>query len=151
VPRNTPDNEDEFNVRVFPAGTKLHGDQQLYYTQVNKEEGTMSGFQINCSTLEAQKIWNINFSSANSKEADKTEEGNHHIIEEVITQYVPATGEQYVLPTIFGEEGVLLYKFIDSNFFAVMVSKASNPSEVTFHVINSVTGHIIHQFTELHV
>jgi len=152
VPRNIPDSDDEFSVRVFPAGVKLHGDQNLFYTQVNKQEGTMCGFQINRDTLEAQRIWSINFSAANSKEADKTGNDNHHIIEEVVTQYVSASGKSpTILPTIFGEEGVLLYKFFDANFFAVMVSKASNPGEVTFHVINSVSGHIVHQFTEHHV
>ena len=71
------------------------------------------------------------------------------MIEEVITQYKPSGSEDiHILPTIFGEEGVLLYKFFDSNFFAVMVSKANNPSDISFHVINSVTGHIVHQFSE---
>lgn len=107
----------------------------------------MSGFQINRSTLEAQKIWHINFSAANSKEAHD----NHHIIEEVITQYTAPSGDQHVLPTIFGEDGVLLYKFFDSNFFAVIASKESNPSEISFFVVNAVSGHIVHQYSEKNV
>lgn len=143
VPKVVPEDE-EFSVRVFPASVKVQCSENLYYTQVHKHTGQMAGFQIDCSTLEATKIWDINFSASNGKDDLK----NNHIIEEVITQNGFSS---HILPTIFGEEGVLLYKFFDANFFAVMVSNADKPSQVSFHVVNSVSGHIVHQFTEQNV
>ena len=144
VPKVVPEDE-EFSVRVFPASVKMICNENLYYTQVHKHTGQMVGFQIDCNTFEAAKIWDINFSAANNnKDGNK----NNHVIEEVITQN---SFVNHILPTIFGEEGVLLYKFFDANFFAVMVSDADKPSEMSFHVVNSVSGHIVHQFSEHNV
>ena len=48
------------------------------------------------------------------------------------------------MPTAFGEEGVLLFKYLDSNLFAVTSSKVSDPTLVTVMLVNGVTGTIVH-------
>ena len=51
----------------------------------------------------------------------------------------------------FGEEGVLLYKFIDNNLFSVIIAKESDPTFLTVYLINGVTGRIVHEFSEENV
>ena len=50
-----------------------------------------------------------------------------------------------MLPTAFGEEGTLLFKYLDSNMFAVTSAKVSDPTLITVTLVNGVTGNIIHQ------
>jgi len=49
------------------------------------------------------------------------------------------------LPTAFGEEGVLLYKYLDSNMFAITTKNLDDPSMYTLLIINGVTGAVVHQ------
>lgn len=48
------------------------------------------------------------------------------------------------MPTAFGEEGVLLFKYLDANLFAVTSVKISDPTLVTVMLVNGVTGTIVH-------
>jgi hypothetical protein len=48
------------------------------------------------------------------------------------------------MPTAFGEEGVLLFKYLDSNMFAISTLKVSDPTLVTVMLVNGVTGTIVH-------
>jgi len=57
-----------------------------------------------------------------------------------------ASQPDHYLPTEFGQDGQLLYKFLDSNVFAIITRKVSDPSTVTVNLINGVTGRIIHSF-----
>ena len=49
-----------------------------------------------------------------------------------------------VLPTVFGMDGDLFYKFLDDNLFAVITANKNEPSVLTVYVINGVTGRIVH-------
>lgn len=80
-------------------------DQPLFYTQV--DEYKISGYKI--SEMTGHKVWSISISSTEK-------------IVDISTQYTTASlasESSYVLPTAFGVEGVLLYKYLDSNMFAI--------------------------------
>jgi hypothetical protein len=49
-----------------------------------------------------------------------------------------------MLPTTFGVDGILLYKYLDSNMFAVTVNSVLDPSIYTVLLVNGVTGSLIH-------
>lgn len=55
-----------------------------------------------------------------------------------------ATKTKSILPTVFGQEGELFYKFLDANMFSVITRSRNDPSELTFYIINGVTGRIAH-------
>jgi len=79
----------------------------LYFSHV--ETNKISGFKINKSDLTAEKVWQIDF-------------GNKEVVIDVKTQYQTASlaaEHSSVLPTAFGEDGILLYKYLDSNMYAV--------------------------------
>lgn len=44
-----------------------------------------------------------------------------------------------------------MYKFFDSNLIVVSASNEDDPSEMTFFVVNTITGHVVHQWTEKYV
>ena len=70
------------------------------------------------------------------------------------TQYTSvsaAVKPSAVLPTVFGQEGDLFYKFLDSSMFAVTSVNRDDPQTVTVYLINGVTGRIVHQFKEADV
>jgi hypothetical protein len=48
------------------------------------------------------------------------------------------------LPTDYGQNGELLYKYLDQNMFAVVTSQADDPTEITVFIINGVTGRVVH-------
>lgn len=73
-----------------------------------------------------------------------------HVKPQYETQSLASDSESF-LPTSFGNEGTLLYKYADSNMFSVITSKKSDPTTITAFIINGVTGRIIHQFTEINV
>ena len=107
-----------------------------YYTQVRKTEGKIYGYRLNTVTMRAENTWRI------ALDADQQ-------IKSVETQYASvsqATKTKSILPTVFGLEGELFYKFLDANMFSVVTRSRSDPSEVTFYVINGATGRIVHQF-----
>jgi len=86
--------------------------------------------------MRAENTWRI------SLDADQE-------IKNVETQYASvsqATKTKSILPTVFGLEGELFYKFLDANMFSVVTRSRSDPSEVTFYVINGASGRIAHQF-----
>lgn len=69
-------------------------------------------------------------------------------IVDISTQYTTdslANEPSYVLPTAFGVEGVLLYKYLDSNMFAVTTQSQEDLSVYTVMFVNSITGSIIYQ------
>merc|ERR1712060_300182 len=53
-----------------------------------------------------------------------------------------------VLPSVFGQDGDLFYKFMDTNMFAMIAANKQDPSTMTIYLINGVTGRIAHQFKE---
>jgi hypothetical protein len=74
--------------------------------------------------------------------------GSDQEIVSIKTQYDQlslASQPEHVLPTAFGEEGILLFKYLDSNMFAVTTANASDPTLITVTLVNGVTGSIIHQ------
>ena len=48
------------------------------------------------------------------------------------------------LPTVFGADGDLFYKFLDDSLFAVITANKNEPSVLTVYMINGVTGRIVH-------
>jgi hypothetical protein len=48
------------------------------------------------------------------------------------------------MPTAFGEEGILLFKYLDSSLFAITTCKISDPTLITVMLVNGVTGSIVH-------
>ena len=62
-----------------------------------------------------------------------------------------ATKTKNILPTVFGQEGELFYKFLDANMFSVITRSRLDAGELTFYIINGVTGRIAHQFKQLNV
>ncbi len=74
--------------------------------------------------------------------------GDQEEIIDVRTQYTSASlaaEHAHVLPTAFGEEGSLLYKYLDSNMFAVTTKNLDDASTLTLMLVNGVTGSVIHQ------
>jgi len=55
------------------------------------------------------------------------------------------------LPTVNGEDGALIYKFFDTNMFAVSASRANNSSDMSFFIINSISGRIVYQILEKNI
>jgi hypothetical protein len=82
-----------------------------------------------------ERVWQLEF-------------GSKETIIDVRSQYTSASlaaEHAQVLPTAFGEEGTLLYKYLDSNMFAVTTKNLDDPSTLTLMLVNGVTGSIIHQ------
>lgn len=82
-----------------------------------------------------KKIWSLNL-------------GQSEKIIDVSTQYTTAslaTESTSVLPTVFGVDGVLLYKYLDSNMFALTTQSNDDLGTYTVLFINGLTGSIIHQ------
>lgn len=64
------------------------------------------------------------------------------------TQYATeslAVDPAAILPTQFGVDGVLLYKYLDSNMFTVTTQSTDDLSTYTVMFVNGITGSIIHQ------
>jgi len=144
IPRDQTDKY--LKVQVYPKDKQLHGEQPLFFTQVDKQNGKMSGYRINRKTLACTQMWTNTLSN-------KATDGGL-VIERVFSQAntdSTASLEQHILPTTSGEDGALLYKFFDTNMFAVSASKASNPSDMSFFVINSISGRIVYQILEKNV
>ena len=73
---------------------------------------------------------------------------------DVRTQYdsvSSATQQSSILPTVFGQEGELFYKFLDANIFILISAKKNDRSTIDIKLVNSVTGRVIHQFMERNV
>ena len=113
-----------------------------YFTQVKKAEGKIYGYRLNGETMQAENTWRI------ALDADQ------QVIKDVQTQYSSisaATKAESILPTVFGQEGELFYKFLDQALFAVTTANRADPSTLTVYLINGVTGRIVHQFKEADV
>lgn len=85
--------------------------------------------------MTGQKIWSVVISHTEK-------------IVDIATQYTTASlanEPSYVLPTAFGVEGVLLYKYLDSNMFAVTTQSQEDLSVYTIMLVNSLTGSIVYQ------
>lgn len=110
----------------------------LYYTTFDLHKKRISGHFVDNSTLKTSQVWNINL-------------GDNKEITSIKTQYNQqsiASVQQHFLPTDYGQTGELLYKYLDQNMFAVVTVEADDPTELTVFIINSVTGRVVHQFTE---
>ena len=55
------------------------------------------------------------------------------------------------MPTVFGQEGDLFYKFLDESMFSVTTVSKNDRSTLTVYLINGVTGRVVHQFKEADV
>ena len=109
-----------------------------YYTQVKKAEGKIYGYRLNAVTMQSENTWRIAL--------DANQE-----IKDVQTQYTSistSTKGSSILPTVFGQDGELFYKFLDQSMFAVTSANKADPTTLTFYLINGVTGRIVHQFKE---
>lgn len=74
-----------------------------YYTQVKKAEGKIYGYRLNMASMRADNTWKIIL------DADQE-------VLDIETQYATmssATKGKHILPTVFGQEGDLFYKFLD--------------------------------------
>lgn len=95
----------------------------------------MSGYRIDHETLVGNKVWTVSL-------------GESEKLIDVRTQYTTqslATVPSYILPTAFGVEGVLLYKYLDSNMFAITTQNLEDPFTYNVMFVNGVTGAVIHQ------
>lgn len=75
-------------------------------------------------------------------------------IVDLSTQYdsaSTASKQSAILPTVFGEDGQLFYKYLDANIFTLITANKDDRSSITVQLINSVTGRVIHQFQEHNV
>lgn len=102
----------------------------MYYSQVDKQ--SISGYKI--SNLVGHKTWSVNI-------------GPNQKLVDIQTQYTTqslASEPKNILPTLFGVEGVLLYKYLDSNMFAVTTQNIQDLGTYTVLFINGVTGSIIY-------
>jgi hypothetical protein len=105
----------------------------MFYTQI--QEQTISGYMIDRQNLLGKKVWSLNL-------------GQNEKLIDISTQYTTASEAsepQYILPTQFGVEGALLYKYLDSNMFAVTTQSVDDLSMYTIVFVNGVTGSVIHQ------
>ena len=78
----------------------------------------------------------------------KISEEDEEIID-VSTQHATmstVTKHKNILPTVFGNDGDLFYKFLDSNMFSVMTRVKDDPLKIVVRIINGVNGRIVHQF-----
>lgn len=110
-----------------------------YYTQVKKAEGKILGYRLNALTNESENTWRISFDS------DEQE------IIDIQTQYSSMSTSikaASILPTVFGQDGDLFYKFLDQSMFSVITANKEQPDTLTIYLVNGVTGRIIHQFKE---
>jgi hypothetical protein len=113
--------------------THLKGKQPLFYTQI--EHSTVSGYIIDHENLIGKKSWSVNL-------------GQNEKIINIETQYNTqslASEPAGIAPTSFGVEGVLLYKYLDSNMFAITSQNTEDLSTYTIMFVNGVTGSLIHQ------
>lgn len=96
-------------------------------------------------------MWNFILSSNNASGKGKN---SQMVIDDIYVQFQTSSDHfnaKPVLPTVLGEGGSLLYKFFDMNMFVVSAYNQDVPSEMTFYVINAVTGNVAHQWTEKNI
>lgn len=99
---------------------------------MRKADGKIYGYRLNTVTMKAENTWRV------ALEADQE-------IIDVQTQYSTmsqATKTNSFLPTVFGQDGELFYKFLDANMFSVITRSRTDEGELTFYIINGVTGRI---------
>lgn len=104
---------DSHKIHVVPESRSKDfvGDYPLFYTQIDRESSKIAGFLVERASMSSTKTWNINF-------------GKDTRIISVKTQYDTVSTahlQEHFLPTEFGEDGVLLYKFLDKNVFSVIL------------------------------
>lgn len=111
----------------------LSKEQPLFYTQVT--DHAISGYQIDSESNQANRRWTLNLGGAEK-------------IIDISVQYSTlsqATDPQFILPTSFGVDGVLLYKFLDSNTFSITTQSTEDLSTYTVMLVNGVTGSVLYQ------
>lgn len=128
----------EGQVAVLAEGITLDSANTppLFFTSIDRENGRINGHSINTKKMTAENTWKINLGAQNT-------------VVDVTTQYETASAAAHVksvLPTAFGQDGQLFYKYLDTNMFSVVTASASDPSLITIYLINGVTGRIIYQF-----
>lgn len=111
---------------------EFKADKPVFYTQVSEHH--ISGYQVT-DDLKGKAIWSLNL-------------GETEKIVDLAVQYTTAstaTDNAFILPTQFGQEGALLYKYLDSNMFAVVTQSIEELTSYTVMLINGVTGSVIYQ------
>lgn len=94
----------EIELEASPTGPS-------YYTQIKKSEGKIYGYRLNALTMQAENTWRIAFDT------------DEQAITDIKTQYSSmsdATKSASILPTVFGQDGDLFYKFLDQSMFSVI-------------------------------
>lgn len=102
----------------------------------------MNGYRLNTVTMRSENTWRINVGADDEEILDVT---TQHATMSTVTK------NKSILPTVFGQEGDLFYKFLDSNMFSVISRMKDDPTQIAVRIINGVTGRIVHQFTAPHV
>lgn len=132
IPRDAYANDQQLK-QTGKVQKPIESETPMFYTQI--QDQTVTGYSIDRSTLIGKKIWSLNI-------------GMNEKLVDLSTQYTTdslASEPNFVLPTVMGTEGILLYKYLDSNMFSLTTQSLDDLSTYTIIFVNGVTGSIIHQ------
>merc|ERR1719230_1351721 len=97
----------------------------------------VQGFSINkgASSSELLRLWNLEFDAV----------GEH-----IVAAAMPEHREWDHVPVHIKGDASILYKYINANMLAVVsegitTSKSGNTTSLNLYVMDSVTGHVLHQ------
>ena len=105
------------------------------------ETGVLSGYKVGDGFM-ARKMWQINV---------KNEEGEQ--LHQVRSQYQTSSQvehEHYMPTTYIGADNSMIYKYLDSNLFAVSTFNTLQ-KKISIYIVNGVSGKIVYKFSESNV
>ena len=84
--------------------------EQIYFTNVNKDTGIVTGYKVGEGFM-ATKMWQINVKNSDSEQ--------FHQVRSQYQTFSSVEPEHYQPTTHIGTDNSMIYKYLDSNLFAV--------------------------------
>jgi len=108
--------------------------ENIFFTRVDKAAGTFAGFKVGADWV-PNKVWQLNLAQ-NAGERVLQIRSQHQTASEIDHQHYPPT-------TIVGDN--LIYKYLDSNLFAVSTVN-DDTGVLSIYVVNGVSGKVVYKF-----
>ena len=115
--------------------------EQIYFTNVNKDTGIVTGYKVGEGFM-ATKMWQINVKNSDSEQ--------FHQVRSQYQTFSSVEPEHYQPTTHIGTDNSMIYKYLDSNLFAVSTFDAQL-KRLSIYIINGVSGKIVYKFSESNV
>lgn len=113
--------------------------QQIFFTEIDKSTGNIEGYKIT-GDWKATRHWQIKLALGADAKVMQVK---------TMSQTASETDHQHYTPATFAGDN-LVYKFLDSNLFAVSVMSPSTGS-LQLYVIDGINGKMVYKYAEADV